>query len=69
MISYISQSLEMEEKKIAVFIGSLQAAFASLLALLQLSYHKGFLGIKEVTLFTCNSKPRRSSKYGTGKNQ
>ena len=69
MISYILQLLEMEEKKIAVLIGSVQAAVASLLALLQLPYHKAFPGTKEATLFTCNRKPRRISKYGTGKNQ
>ena len=39
MISYILQLLEMEKKKIAVLIGSLQAAVASLLALYSCMEH------------------------------
>ena len=55
----------MEKKKIAVLKGSLQAAAASLLALLQLItavwnfFHKDFPRSKEVTLF--NSKSSRFS--------
>ena len=71
MISQILQILEMKKKKITVLVSSLQAALASLLALLQLY---GTLAIKIsqeqrklVTLL--NSKSSHVSKYDAEKNQ
>ena len=70
IISYILQLLEMQKKKIAVLIGSLQTAVASLLVLLQLY---GTLAIKfsqeQRKLHYLMGKPSRVSIYGSGKNQ